>query len=95
MDILSVREHQASITTVTPTTAKTASSSWNPHPGQLGGLEADQPRPGDHRQLAGIPVATPLPPPRQLAVVRPGSAARLPASPPEPCIPSANSAVDR
>jgi len=34
-------------------------------PGQFGGLEADQPCPGDYRQLARMPVAAPLPPSRQ------------------------------
>jgi hypothetical protein len=34
-------------------------------PGQFGGFEADQPRPGNYRQLACMPVAAPLPPPRQ------------------------------
>jgi hypothetical protein len=36
-----------------------------PDPGQLGGLEADQPGAGGHRQLAGMPAAAPLPPPGQ------------------------------
>jgi hypothetical protein len=60
-----LRRRQASHRTITPTAANTASSGWNPDPCQLGGLEAHQPRPGGHRQLPGIPVAAPLPPPGQ------------------------------
>ena len=50
---------------ITPTAANTASSGWNPIQAQFGGLEADQSGPGGHRQLPGMAVATPLPPPGQ------------------------------
>src|SRR5450756_1129380 len=49
------RIRQARATVTTPTTAKTASSGWNPRqPGHLCRLEGDEPDPCEQRQLAAV-----------------------------------------
>ena len=56
---------QASPRTITHTAANTASSGWNPIHASSAASKHTSPRPGGHRQLPGIPVAAPLPPPGQ------------------------------